>query len=334
MLHLTRVVPLALLLLAHGTLPAEDKTPAEGASLLARAADTVNIQAAGSQSFRMKAVLQLAISGRSVKADYQLVWASEKQWREEMSSSGYVQLRGTGQNKYWDKRNLGFVPLALMQAYGTLGFALRLGARPGEEVMKVRQQKVDGEKLDCVQVDGGLSVRKELCIDPKTSFVLQMQESHPNLTYKFTDYAPFGNKSYPRTLRAFEDGKLVLEARVQELVPEPAPPPAQFAPPQGAREYPPCDRVRLTSGKLLTHVMPLYPELAKMNRQQGKVTLYALIQPDGTIGDLAVVRSAGELFDRAALDAVRSWRYQPYLCDGTPVPVETLIDVNFTLQSF
>ena len=60
------------------------------------------------------------------------------------------------------------------------------------------------------------------------------------------------------------------------------------------------------------------------------MTLQATISKDGTIENL---RLAGGpiMLQQAAIDAVKSWRYRPYLLDGQPVEVETTISVIFSL---
>ena len=75
---------------------------------------------------------------------------------------------------------------------------------------------------------------------------------------------------------------------------------------------------------------PVYPPLAMMARIQGTVVLQAIIGTDGTVKDLKVL-SGHPLLVRAALDAVKTWRYQPTLLDSEPVDVLTEVDVNFKL---
>ncbi len=75
---------------------------------------------------------------------------------------------------------------------------------------------------------------------------------------------------------------------------------------------------------------PEYPALAKMARVQGTVVLQAIIGQDGTIQNLKVL-SGHPLLSQAALDAVKTWRYQPTLLNSEPVDVLTEIDVTFTL---
>jgi protein TonB len=83
-------------------------------------------------------------------------------------------------------------------------------------------------------------------------------------------------------------------------------------------------------GALIHQVQPVYPAAAKITHTQGTVQLAAIIGRDGSIQDLRVV-SGHPLLAQAAVDAVRQWRYRPYILNGQPVEVETQISVNFTL---
>jgi TonB family protein len=327
----TRLALLATILFAQLTLSAGNKNKTEGAALLAKAAETVNIQAPGSQPFRMKALIRLQMSGRTVEATYRLVWVSDKLWREELDLPGYTEIRVGGESKYWYKRNLDYVPVRVTQAYDAIHFHLRVGLGTEEQVKKVRQRQVKGAQLACIEVAAGESRERELCLDTTTSTVTQMQADSV-VTYEFGDYSRLGNKLYPRTLQVLEEGRLAVEAKVEELVPEEGSSPTLFVPPQGASELPYCSPLSITPGKLLTRVTPSYPGLAKMSRQSGTVVMHTVIAPDGTPKDLTVVQTAGNVLDEAALEAVRLWRYKPYRCNGTPIQVETLIYVNFSLQ--
>jgi len=83
-------------------------------------------------------------------------------------------------------------------------------------------------------------------------------------------------------------------------------------------------------GMLLQKTQPIYPPIAKAARVQGTVVLQATISKSGTIENLKVV-SGPAMLQSAALDAVRTWRYRPYLLNNEPVEVDTTINVIFTL---
>ncbi|HEY3928992.1 MAG TPA: energy transducer TonB [Candidatus Koribacter sp.] len=87
----------------------------------------------------------------------------------------------------------------------------------------------------------------------------------------------------------------------------------------------------VSEGLLLHKVTPNYPPLAKQARIQGSVVLQATIGKDGSIQGLRVV-SGHPMLTGAALDAVKQWKYKPYLLNGEAVEVETTVQVNFTLS--
>lgn len=87
-----------------------------------------------------------------------------------------------------------------------------------------------------------------------------------------------------------------------------------------------------TSHVLERPVQPSYPMLARQMKVQGAVILQALISTDGTIQDLKVL-SGPAILASAAQEAVRQWRFKPYLQNGTPVETEAKITVNFTIST-
>ena len=93
-------------------------------------------------------------------------------------------------------------------------------------------------------------------------------------------------------------------------------------------------RVRVSSGVqaglLVRKVPPAYPPLARQARIQGTVLLQAQISKDGSIENLQLI-SGHPMLAPAAIEAVKQWKYKPYLLNGEPVEVETQIQVNFTL---
>jgi protein TonB len=80
----------------------------------------------------------------------------------------------------------------------------------------------------------------------------------------------------------------------------------------------------------LQKTAPSYPAIAKTARISGTVVLQAVISKAGTIQNLRVV-SGPSMLQQSALDAVRSWRYRPYMLNNEPVEVETTVNVVFAL---
>lgn len=86
----------------------------------------------------------------------------------------------------------------------------------------------------------------------------------------------------------------------------------------------------MSEGDLMRKVLPSYPPLARSARIQGAVVLQAMISKLGTIENLRLL-SGHPMLAPAAIEAVRQWRYRPYILNSEPVEVETQITVNFSL---
>src|SRR5437879_6033742 len=75
---------------------------------------------------------------------------------------------------------------------------------------------------------------------------------------------------------------------------------------------------------LVHRVGPVYPDDARQAKVQGNVTLHVIVGPDGSVKSLKVLSGPSSLAPAAAA-AVRQWRYKPYLINGKPVEVETIV---------
>ena len=97
----------------------------------------------------------------------------------------------------------------------------------------------------------------------------------------------------------------------------------------------PVKRMRIASrvaeANLIHDVAPQYPPEAGRARIEGAVVLMAVIGKDGSVEDVRV-ESGLPILAQAAIDAVKQWRYRPYLLNGEPVEVDSRITINFTLS--
>jgi protein TonB len=87
----------------------------------------------------------------------------------------------------------------------------------------------------------------------------------------------------------------------------------------------------VTSGLLIRKIQPAYPPLARQARIQGNVLLQAEISKEGTIENLRLI-SGHPMLAPAAIEAVKQWKYKPYILNGEPVEVDTQITVIFSLS--
>lgn len=96
-----------------------------------------------------------------------------------------------------------------------------------------------------------------------------------------------------------------------------------------------CDELRSIDPQeaakhLRTKTDPAYPEMGKQLHVQGGVVLRIAISETGTVKVLGVV-SGSPLLASSAIEAVRNWRYSPFLIEGKPAPVQSLVTVPFSL---
>ena len=114
---------------------------------------------------------------------------------------------------------------------------------------------------------------------------------------------------------------------IRDIVAHAAPPPKPDVQPL----RPTFRSSNLQEGNLVRRVEPVYPRPAVLARIQGPVLLHAVIDREGRIAQLRA-ESGNALLISAAMEAVRQWRYRPYILNGSPVEVETQITVNFYLR--
>jgi TonB family protein len=138
--------------------------------------------------------------------------------------------------------------------------------------------------------------------------------------------APTGNATQSSTPPKTDESAPALASVVS---PEPAALGTVLsAPPEVPRSLPISQGI--TDGTVIHRVQPIYPELARQSKLQGRVVLQAVITEDGNVRDLKVV-SGHPVLARAAQDAVAQWRYRPYLLNGKPVSMATEIKLDFKL---
>jgi protein TonB len=111
-----------------------------------------------------------------------------------------------------------------------------------------------------------------------------------------------------------------------------APPPPPPPPPPAAPRAPVRVGGQIQPPTLLRRVEPNYPPTAVSARLQGIVILEAIVDEDGRVKDVKVLRSVNPLLDREALLAVRQWQYSPVVLNGTPVPFVLTVSLSFSLQ--
>lgn len=120
-----------------------------------------------------------------------------------------------------------------------------------------------------------------------------------------------------------------------QILTAPAPPPAQaavIAPPSPKPSVSAPVSVDLSS-KLVAGKPPRYPTESRRKHETGTVLLRLVLGLDGSVSDIAIAQSSGfDRLDKAALEAVRRWRWSPTLQAGQAVQVRGVVEIPFVLQ--
>lgn len=112
-------------------------------------------------------------------------------------------------------------------------------------------------------------------------------------------------------------------------IPSDLPPPPPPSPP---KRLPVRIGGQLQSPALVERIAPRYPDLAIRAQVQGTVILEAMVDEEGRVREVRVLRSIS-LLDDAAIDAVRQWRYMPLRLNGEPQPFILTVTVSFRIPT-
>ncbi len=237
-----------------------------------------------------------------------------------------------GRDKVWIARSIPFQPLRIYELARLVDLAGRLSLAPDDRAKPEQHKMYAGGVLECVDLDGKTNHERELCFGPSGALLRVESIAHYDplgISYVYADYTLWAGRQFPHSLQVYEGKTVVVDVQVEELGAIAQLDSSLFVPPVGAMEWDWCDVA--TPPRLIDQPAPHYPERAKNNRAQGRVSVYAVIGPDGRPQGLTLVRSAGSDLDQATLSVLPRWRYQPAMCGGKPIPTETVIEINYSL---
>ncbi|PJG45708.1 hypothetical protein CAF53_23725 [Sphingobium sp. LB126] len=125
----------------------------------------------------------------------------------------------------------------------------------------------------------------------------------------------------PTTVQTTTKPEPALPAPVEADEPRPAAPPAAKA-------------LANLNTRLLSTESPRYPMESRRRREAGIVVLLVVVDEQGSVSDISIAKSSGfERLDKAALSAVRRWRWSPLMIEGRPSQVTGLVRIPFELKA-
>jgi TonB family protein len=312
--------------------------PAEINPEVQRALEVSDIRHSKTSSLHLFATITITPENKDpLQGKYVFVKNSDGKWREELILPGYRRLRVGDEHNYWQVRNAEYDSLLIQNIDELLDFPRQLSVEKKQKFTKLPKMKKDGSELFCQQTKKDPIHVETICFDQSNGALIYRDNGMTNFqstgkvsSARFSDFHEITDKRFPTSLRGFSGKKLLVDIHVDELKEGPDSDSTVFTTPAGASRWLYCP---LPAGsKMKNRIQPIYPQAFRNRGEQGVVTFYGLIGEDGKISKLFLIQSAGADLDKSAAAAVSQWVYEQPLCDGVPGPLESTIDIIFTLQ--
>jgi TonB family protein len=196
-------------------------------------------------------------------------------------------------------------------------------------------EKLRGPMQEIAKAGSGAALRmRSATFMPAMAQSMGAAAADEPLTEFAMDLAEFSAAPIP--LARFEVPAGYQTAAMEDLLgamfgaPQPAPQvAAKTDPALGSGVYRPGNGV--SSPTILEREEPSYTEAARAAKIQGTVLMQVVVAPDGTAGQIEVVRSVDVGLDQRAVEAVSKWKFKPGIKDGQPVSVQITVEVSFHL---
>ena len=287
-------------------------------------------------SFAMKADVQIEDHGKLVNGTYELLWNGPDQWREGIRVPGYTEVQTGGKGTIWVQRSVDFIPVSIYTLHQALGFGSSVGSpqsmslvqlalTPRDTIKKTSKRKEHGDELTCFEIENEQKHSSEICVNDSSDTVARAP-----FMFADSNLQPVGEKIFPRLLTLHHGAEVVAKVNVSELASPAQFPPDTFTPPAGVSPEAGCMNPSLPH--LVKRQQPEYPTTARQQHHQGTVSFDVLIGKDGVPQFRRLTESAGTDLDDSSRRALSRWRYDPAMCNGQPVEVETVLQVNYALS--
>ncbi len=271
-------------------------------------------------------------------------WKSKDTWRKEVTLGNYKYVLIKNNGKFARYDTSAYIPLRLQQVVQSLPVPFpSLAVASGYwETQHQKLNKIDLTVL--IQEAPPIGNKATSDRDPKYDLryyfdpggLLRIRIKDATVAL-YNDFQAFQNLVVPRKIEVSAGSDPFLTIAVDLLEPlgtdakvlsklEEVPGDLQLIPPR------PHAEAGVTPSRLIHSPPPAYPDAARRQRIEGTVVISATIDENGVTREPHVIRSAGPLLDTAALQAVRQWRYQPTIFNGSPMAVDITISIVFSLK--
>ncbi len=316
--------------------PAPPKDPK---ALMLAARKLNNLANADAKPWHVKATFQLFGEDGAVTEEgtYEEFWASPIQFKRTFTGKGFSQTAYGGKDGVLLANTMGETPALLLEARNNLVSPMPFfDAIIQNTTYSTKPLNSGSTKLLCViptaSAPGAPADNSSYCFDTDEPHLrIAARPSTSDQTFH-NRLIRVDDRVIATELKITHNGKPTVALHVQDAAVLDGSQEAVFTPPPDAVLVPRTVNISaaVAAGMIEHKVAPEYPDAAKIARISGTVVIQAVIGKDGHLQNLKVV-SGPDVLQPAAIDAVRQWRYRPYLLNGEPVAVTTTINVIFSL---
>ncbi|MGA2903903.1 MAG: energy transducer TonB [Candidatus Korobacteraceae bacterium] len=274
-------------------------------------------------------------NGQDLSLQYTVSWAGPDKWRAEWTAPGLEQITVLNNGKLSYVSNQP-APLVRAVQFEAAIAALDGGTPAGpyslspldyqKAKIDVSKKKINGADAKCLAFG---QPAQTLCIDPANGHLLSVDGDLG--TFEYGDYTTVGSNAYPQSVKVtyvktlMEDGKVTV-TRGEKFAD------ALFSPPDGSTtvDFASCANVdkNFSAPRLDKPVTAKMPDAARKAKKYGVVWVLAAVGKDGTVQKTTVLGGEADL-SSAATDAVKQYRFTPYVRCGQAVEYEKVVVVPF-----
>lgn len=313
----------------------EDVSKPEG--LISQSNGLGDIWTEGAPPTSVRAELQLlGAKDAMVQGDYDFEWISPSQWKEVIRAGSYVRVRVGDSKGYWQTSSLNHQPNIIFDLDELLHLKEVLKIGPKQALATAKKHEKDGARESCSAIWLQGSVNRVLCFDEANGALVSIEYPRFNMfspdisNLEFGAFNSVAGKLVPYEARAWRGRKVIASVKVVEVSKISGENSGRFTIPENAEYWSHCDDMR--KPELVEKVLPKYSPSARQNHEEGRVSLYAVIEADGSLSDITLLNQATPSLEAATLEAVRHWRYKPATCGQVPVRLETRITTEFRIH--
>lgn len=360
LLFLTWCLPSAALAQQSQPAPSPAQTtspalPSDPAALLQLASQVNGLHGADLQPWHVRATWQtLDEKGQpNEQGAWEEWWAGEKKYKTVYKSADVDRTTyGTENGRYVaggpDKVPWQFATVERLVQYPVVMLKSTSAMKPNLSMNDIQQGPAhltcalqgmvtpDGTPIEVRRPDGtSRQLEFRDCFSTDLPAIRAEETSQGSQTV-FNSIVRFQGRYLAKKIRYVGAGGVETDISVDAIEPLDPVVAVDFSPPSNATKLAESASVVAVPGNVMAGYriagdMPVYPEDARhFLHSEGTVVLTAKILKDGSLGDLKMI-SGPLALQQAALDAVKTWRYRPYLLNGQPVEVETQINVVFRM---